>query len=59
MQRCYASLTTDMVLKDIKPHRNTVGRQCDNLWESVGSVSSEHCLDSRHKAKKVEQKEIS
>ena len=42
-----------MALKDIKPYRNTVGRQCNNLWESVGSAGSEHCLDSTHKATKV------
>lgn len=42
-----------MALKDIKSYRNTVGRQSDNLWESVGSRHSKHCFDSRHKATKV------
>jgi len=40
-------------LKDIKPYRNTVGRQRDDLQETVGSAGSKHFLDSRHKATKV------
>lgn len=48
-----------MALKDIKPYRNTVGRQCLWTWESVGSAGSKYRLASRHKVTKVVQKEIS
>lgn len=43
-----------MALKDIKPYRNTVGRQYDTLWESVGNANSKYCLESSQKTAKEE-----